>query len=219
MKPVAIDSVKAAAPQAVQAPPDPQKVKLAREFEQIFVRKMLSSLEKTSKVSGRDNLDSGGNVYGSMVVNALADAVTAGGGIGLADMIARSMSQQHPAAPAKAASPGTPTSAPASPTAPASPPGIPYAGGAKASIPLAAMENAFIAIPKSTGAGIAFTPPPFKSAAPTAVPISTRLPQPSTAQPPEAVPSGSVPDPPKSPNLVPKSNSGVTPVKKLSAGG
>jgi Rod binding domain-containing protein len=73
---------------------DPEKLRLAREFEQIFLRKMLSSLEKTGKnTGGASSASSAGDAYGSMVVSALAEAVSKGGGIGLAEVIARAASQ------------------------------------------------------------------------------------------------------------------------------
>ena len=82
---------------------DPEKLRLAREFEQIFIRKMLSSLEKAGQ---KDGAPAGGSAYGGMVVSALAEAVSKGGGVGLADLIARAASQQGgvagPAAPSTA---------------------------------------------------------------------------------------------------------------------
>ena len=84
---------------------DPEKLRLAREFEQIFIRKMLSSLEKTGSKEGAPGT-SGGGAYGSMVVSALAEAVSKGGGVGLAEVIARAASQNGgvagPAAPSTA---------------------------------------------------------------------------------------------------------------------
>ncbi|MET0592692.1 MAG: hypothetical protein ABW133_08335 [Polyangiaceae bacterium] len=76
---------------------DPEKLRLAREFEQIFIRKMLSSLEKAGQ---KDGAPAGGSAYGGMVVSALAEAVSNGGGVGLADVIARAASQQGVAGPA-----------------------------------------------------------------------------------------------------------------------
>lgn len=71
---------------------DPEKLRLAKEFEQIFIRKMLSSLEKAGQKDGASGA-SGGNAYGGMVVSALAEAVSKGGGVGLAEVIARAASQ------------------------------------------------------------------------------------------------------------------------------
>jgi Rod binding domain-containing protein len=85
---------------------DPEKLRLAREFEQIFIRKMLSSLEKSGRSMAGASASSSGDAYGSMVVSALAEAVSKGGGVGLAEVIARAASQQveKPAA-SSAASP------------------------------------------------------------------------------------------------------------------
>jgi Rod binding domain-containing protein len=79
---------------------DPEKLRLAREFEQIFIRKMLSSLEKSGRNAGGASSSSSGDAYGSMVVSALAEAVSKGGGVGLAEVIARAASQPTAAGPA-----------------------------------------------------------------------------------------------------------------------
>jgi Rod binding domain-containing protein len=92
-------------PVGAPGPIDPEKLRLAREFEQIFIRKMLSSLEKSGHNGGGASSSSSGDAYGSMVVSALAEAVSKGGGVGLAEMIARAASQ--PAATAPSSSTGT----------------------------------------------------------------------------------------------------------------
>jgi Rod binding domain-containing protein len=74
---------------------DPEKLRLAKEFEQIFIRKMLSSLEKSGRnAGGASSSSASGDAYGSMVVSALAEAVSKGGGIGLAEVIARAASRE-----------------------------------------------------------------------------------------------------------------------------
>ena len=73
--------------------PKPEVARAAREFEAIFLRKMLSSLEKASHVGKPGALSSsGGDVYSSMMVGALADAVANAGGIGLASYVTKSLS-------------------------------------------------------------------------------------------------------------------------------
>jgi Rod binding domain-containing protein len=84
-----------------------ERVKAAHEFEQIFLRKMLSSLEKTGHAKTDGAVSSGSDVYSSMVVGALADAISAGGGIGLADLIVRSTTPKPTSPPATAAPPST----------------------------------------------------------------------------------------------------------------
>ncbi len=63
----------------------------ARDFEAIFLRQMLASMQKTSKSSGGDSKSGSGaqgsSVYSSMVVDAMADAITKCGGLGLANTI------------------------------------------------------------------------------------------------------------------------------------
>jgi Rod binding domain-containing protein len=67
----------------------PEQVKAAKEFEAIFIRQLLSSLEKSDGLSGGES--SGGAVFRSMMVGALADTAAEGGGIGLRDLITRAM--------------------------------------------------------------------------------------------------------------------------------
>jgi Rod binding domain-containing protein len=61
----------------------------ARDFEAIFIRQLLSSLEKGSGLSGGES--SGSAVFRSMLVGALADTAAEGGGIGLRELISRAM--------------------------------------------------------------------------------------------------------------------------------
>ena len=85
----------AAAKQA--EPVDAKALQAAKDFEAIFLRTLLSSLEKTTSISGGGKLNTGQSTYGSMVVGALADKVSTGGGIGLADIVAKSLSSHlHP---------------------------------------------------------------------------------------------------------------------------
>jgi len=67
----------------------PEQIKAAKDFEAIFIRQLLSSLEKSSGISGGDK--SGGAVFRSMMVSALADTAAEGGGIGLRALITRAM--------------------------------------------------------------------------------------------------------------------------------
>ena len=48
---------------------------------------MLSSLERTTKIGSTNSLAAGQSAYGSMVVDALSDALSASGGIGLQDAL------------------------------------------------------------------------------------------------------------------------------------
>jgi Rod binding domain-containing protein len=81
----------------------PAELKAAREFEAIFLRKMLACMEKSSKVDAKGSLSSSADAYSSMIVGALADAVAAAGGIGLGESILRSI-QTPNAASSKAES-------------------------------------------------------------------------------------------------------------------
>lgn len=90
--------------------PRPEALRAAREFEQIFLRKMLSVLEKTGRPQGSGAATAGSDIYSSMVVNSLAEAISTAGGIGLADVIARStMDHNPPASTPQVLAPLTPT--------------------------------------------------------------------------------------------------------------
>jgi Rod binding domain-containing protein len=93
----------------VTAATDAQR-KAARDFEAIFLRQLLSSLEKGGGVGAQS---SGGNVFRSMMVSALADTAAEGGGIGLSEVILKAM---LPPTPPGAAAPG-PVNAAANPAA------------------------------------------------------------------------------------------------------
>lgn len=71
--------------------PDPNVLKAAKDFESIFVRQMLKSLEKTTAAGGNTKATAGQSTYGSMIVDTLSDSISKGGGLGLADVVARSM--------------------------------------------------------------------------------------------------------------------------------
>jgi Rod binding domain-containing protein len=103
LSPTAAKSSTTSAVQGEQA----ERLKAAREFEQIFLRKMLSSLEKTGRAKNDGAVSSGGDVYSSMVVGALADAISSAGGIGLADLIVRSTTPKPTSPPVTAALPAT----------------------------------------------------------------------------------------------------------------
>jgi flagellar protein FlgJ len=77
-------------------PPKPELVKAAREFEAVFLRLILAPLEKATQV-GKGQGASGGDAYGSMVVGALADSLSAAGGLGMADVIVESFSRPESA--------------------------------------------------------------------------------------------------------------------------
>ncbi|HTA93876.1 MAG TPA: rod-binding protein [Polyangiaceae bacterium] len=72
---------------------DPRIQKAARDFEAIFVRQMLKSVEKTTAAGGGTQAAAGENTYGSMIVGALSDAISNAGGLGLADEIQKSLAR------------------------------------------------------------------------------------------------------------------------------
>ena len=77
-------------------PTDPALLKAAKDFESIFVRQMLKSLEKTTAAGAGAKASPGQSTYGSMIVDTLSESISAAGGLGLADVIAKSMMASHP---------------------------------------------------------------------------------------------------------------------------
>lgn len=82
---VATEAAAAAAPTV--APKDDAKIReVSKQFEALLVRQMLTA----ANVAGKEK----DSVYGGMIVNAMADGVTAGRGLGLADRIAESLARE-----------------------------------------------------------------------------------------------------------------------------
>jgi Rod binding domain-containing protein len=67
----------------------------AMEFEAILLRRMLAGLERTTHVGGAPTLG-GAAQYGSMIVEALADALARAGGLGLAQLIGSTVEANPP---------------------------------------------------------------------------------------------------------------------------
>lgn len=66
----------------------------AKDFETVFLRQMLSALERTTKVGDKGPNIAGQQAYGSMIVDAVADAVAQAGGIGLGSVLAGALAQK-----------------------------------------------------------------------------------------------------------------------------
>ncbi|HTV17896.1 MAG TPA: rod-binding protein [Polyangiaceae bacterium] len=100
MTPTAIGSLTAAqqkadaADAAATAKATPEQRKAARDFEAIFLRQLMAPLEKSSGLSGGES--SGGQVFRSMMVSALADTASEGGGIGMSELILKAMMPPAP---------------------------------------------------------------------------------------------------------------------------
>jgi peptidoglycan hydrolase FlgJ len=77
--------------------------KVAQQFEAIFLRQLLGSMEKSGGLGGSST--AGAGVFKSMMVGALADGAADGGGIGLAEVVLQAMLASNAAQPAHAASP------------------------------------------------------------------------------------------------------------------
>lgn len=75
----------------------PEAASAARQFEAVFLRQLLSSVEKSGGL-GKGS-ETQGAVVGSMVVGALSDEMSTAGGIGLSDVVLRAMLQSAPESP------------------------------------------------------------------------------------------------------------------------
>lgn len=98
-------------PQNAAQPVDSKLQQAAREFEAVFLRQMLAALERTTKVGDRGPNIAGQQTYGSMVVEAVADAVANAGGLGLANTISSTLATRvapTPAGPERAVQPAGP---------------------------------------------------------------------------------------------------------------
>ncbi len=73
--------------------PDPKLAKIAQEFEAIFLRNLLKPLESAGEMGKRGTVTSGAGVYGSMMVGALADSASSGGGIGLSHLVLEALTR------------------------------------------------------------------------------------------------------------------------------
>jgi Rod binding domain-containing protein len=91
MAPVANRLTVDRAPPQAAAPPDAELVRASRQFEEVFVRQILESTNLAQ---------AGGKGYGDMVVDAFAQAITSGEGLGFGDQIARMLAEAHHRAPA-----------------------------------------------------------------------------------------------------------------------
>ena len=87
----------ASAARPAEPKPTPEMMKVARDFEAVFLRTMLAPLEKATKMGASGPNQAGQSAYGGMVVGSMADSMTAAGGMGLAEVIAKAMAQQQSA--------------------------------------------------------------------------------------------------------------------------
>lgn len=84
---VSIGTQQVEVPGADPAPDQARLAQAAQQFEAVLLRRMLSSLEKTTQMqSGK-----GTSMYGGMIVDAMADAIVGSGGLGMARLIEESL--------------------------------------------------------------------------------------------------------------------------------
>lgn len=77
----------------------PEAAQAAQQFEAVFLKQLLSSVEKASMISGGSETQS--QVVGSMMSTALSDQMSEAGGIGLSEVILRAMLTNLPDEPTK----------------------------------------------------------------------------------------------------------------------
>jgi Rod binding domain-containing protein len=91
LEPASVDKSRAPTNAPAKAPPNPKLVEAAKQFEAVFLRVVMSSLEKAANVGGPTSLNAGQSTYGSMIVDAMSDSISRAGGTGLADELVRSL--------------------------------------------------------------------------------------------------------------------------------
>jgi Rod binding domain-containing protein len=67
----------------------PEAAQAAQQFEAVFLRQLLSTVEKSSTLNGGSETQSA--VVGSMLTGALSDHMSSAGGLGLTEVILRAM--------------------------------------------------------------------------------------------------------------------------------
>ncbi|HEX4515500.1 MAG TPA: hypothetical protein VH054_18265, partial [Polyangiaceae bacterium] len=72
-------------------PKDPKLVEAAKQFEAVFMRELLKPLEKSTAAMGGSSTSAGESTYGSMIVDALGDAVAKAGGLGFGDQLVKDL--------------------------------------------------------------------------------------------------------------------------------
>jgi Rod binding domain-containing protein len=93
-----IENIQATTPQQEQ-PRDPKLWKAAQQFENLFVEQLAKQLQQTAQPEDGDDDEqatSGAtSFYQDMLPGALADGVTAAGGLGLTQQLYDAMAQQE----------------------------------------------------------------------------------------------------------------------------
>jgi Rod binding domain-containing protein len=87
------------APPTQPSPTDRKIRHAAQEFEGVLLNTLLSSLEKTFATLPGTKLETGADQYQSLGAQSLASGLAARGGIGIADLIARSLQSKTPHKP------------------------------------------------------------------------------------------------------------------------
>lgn len=72
----------------------PDAASAAQQFEAVFLKQLLSSVEKVSSIGAKSETQSA--VVGSMMTGALSEQLSAAGGIGLSEVILRAMVSHLP---------------------------------------------------------------------------------------------------------------------------
>jgi Rod binding domain-containing protein len=103
-----------AAPAAT--PKDPKLVEAAKQFEAVFMRELLKPLEKSTAAMGGSSTSAGESTYGSMIVDALGDAVAKAGGLGFGDQLVKDLAPRLEAEEKSKATPSAPKSLSGAPT-------------------------------------------------------------------------------------------------------
>lgn len=68
----------------------------SEQFESMLLKRVLGALEKTARISSAGSAPAGASAYGSMVVEALSDAIAQAGGLGLGQDMVRQLTADLP---------------------------------------------------------------------------------------------------------------------------
>ncbi len=107
MKLAAINTLAPVKPEPADAAQKQKLAEATKQFEAVLIRQMLSSLERTTQLSGSKTTLGGQSAYSSMMGDALSDAIAQAGGLGLAptldgmlaERVSESVAEEAPAAP------------------------------------------------------------------------------------------------------------------------
>lgn len=77
----------------------PEAARAAQQFEAVFLKQLMNTVEKMSSMTGKGS-ETQSSIVGSMMTGAFSEQMSAAGGIGLSEVILRAMVAALPEPPA-----------------------------------------------------------------------------------------------------------------------